>query len=148
MVRIPILYSKQPLQVSGNPIYRQDKAYDEASSLHRQSAAPPIYIIAFIFVPLAVAIHIATTRYQDGTRHGIDVVFSSIIGTIAAYFGFGLYHLPIGRGAGRSWSPRSRDRAFKLNFGELGYAGSIRVENRREELADIDSGPANVHILT
>lgn len=139
-VGIPILYSDRTAQVPKDASFQRGDIHDEASSLRRQNAAPPLYLVAIILVPFAVAIYIATTRYQDGKHHGFDVVFSSIIGSICGYLGFRLYHLPTGQGAGRSWGPRGRDRAFGIKIGVLSYAGAAEDERRTE---DIEIGHAS-----
>jgi membrane-associated phospholipid phosphatase len=132
-VGIPILYSDR-MHISKDPPFEHGGIYDEASSLRRQNAAPPLYLVALILIPLAVAIYIATTRYQDGKHHGFDVVFSAIIGSVSGYLGFRLYHLPIGKSAGRSWGPRGRHRAFGIKIGVLSYAEPVENERRTEDI--------------
>jgi membrane-associated phospholipid phosphatase len=140
-VGIPILYSDRMLHISKASSFQRGGIHDEASSLRRQNAAPPLHLLTLVLIPFAVAIYIATTRYQDGKHHGFDVIFSSIIGLISGYLGFRMYHLPIGQSAGRSWGPRSRDRAFGIRIGVLGYAGPVEDEMRRE---DIEIGNASL----
>lgn len=133
-VGIPILYSDKTLHIPKDPPFPRGGIHDEASSLRRQNAAPPLYLVALILVPFAVAVYIATTRYQDGKHHGFDVILSSIIGSISGYLGFRLYHLPIGQSAGRSWGPRARDRAFGVKIGVLSYAEPLENERRTEDI--------------
>lgn len=132
-VGIPILHSDK-MHISKDPSFQRGGIHDEASILRRQNAAPPLYLVAFILIPLAVAIYIATTRYQDGKHHGFDVIFSAIIGSISGYLGFRLYHLPIGKSAGRSWGPRGQDRAFGIKIGVLSYAEPMENERRTEDI--------------
>lgn len=86
------LYSNR-MHISKDPPFEHGGIHDEASSLRRQNAAPPLYLVALILIPLAVAIYIATTRYQDGKHRGFDVVFSAIIGSISGYAGCIIYQL-------------------------------------------------------
>lgn len=48
------------------------------------------------------------------------------MGIVFAYIGFRMYHLPIQRGAGWSWGPRSRRRAFLRGFG---FPSSLGVDS-------------------
>lgn len=141
---IPILYSDRTPHAAKTSSFQRRGIHDEASSLRRQNAAPPLYLIVIVLIPFAVAIYIATTRYQDGKHHGFDVILSSIIGSISGYLGFRLYHLPIGHSAGRSWGPRGRDRAFGIRIGSLSYAQPAEGERGREDLADIETELASV----
>lgn len=133
-VGIPVLHSDRTLHTLKDASLQRGGIHDEASSLRRQNAAPPLYLLTLVLIPFAVAIYIATTRYQDGKHHGFDVIFSAIIGTISGYFGFRLYHLPLGQSAGRSWGPRGRDRAFGVKIGVLSYAEPVEDGTRREDI--------------
>jgi membrane-associated phospholipid phosphatase len=95
----------------------------EDVSPRNQAAAPPVYLLILAFVPTGAALFIAGSRWSDYRHQGFDIVVGSLIGFIFAWFGFRLYHLPIRRGAGWSWGPRSRDRAFYLGLGTLSYVG-------------------------
>lgn len=140
-VGIPVLFSDNNLHVRKETSFSRRGINDEASSLRRQNAAPPLYLVVLVLIPFAVAIYIATTRYQDGKHHGFDVIFSAIIGSISGYLGFRFYHLPIGQSAGRSWGPRSQDRAFGIKIGVLGYAEPVEDGMRGE---DIEIGNARL----
>ncbi|KAK8138148.1 hypothetical protein PG984_001528 [Apiospora sp. TS-2023a] len=92
------------------------------SAVRRQAAAPPIYLLAICLVPFFLAIFIASSRWFDFRHHGFDILFGFIIGTITAWFAFRYYHLPIARGAGWAWAPRSHDKAFWAGIGSYSYA--------------------------
>ena len=51
-----------------------------------------------------------------------DLISGSLIGIGSAWFAFRWYHLPIGRGSGWAWGPRSKDRAFGIGVGIGNYA--------------------------
>lgn len=86
-----------------------------------QSAAPPLYLLVIVLIPIGPAVYIASTRYSDYKHAGLDVLFSSIEGAVCAWFAFRWYHLPIRRGAGWSWGPRSSDRAFGIGVDTGSY---------------------------
>ncbi|KAL2221322.1 PAP2 domain protein [Thermoascus aurantiacus ATCC 26904] len=81
-------------------------------SIRDEGAAPPVYLLILMLVPLGVAAFISASRWFDHRHHGFDILFGSIMGVAFAWVGFRLYHLPIRRGAGLSWRPRSRNHAF------------------------------------
>lgn len=91
------------------------------TSPRSQAAAPPLHLFVLVFVPIGAAIYIASTRYTDYKHHGFDVLFSSLEGTVCAWFAFRCYHMPIRRGAGWAWGPRSNDRAFGIAIGTGTY---------------------------
>jgi membrane-associated phospholipid phosphatase len=82
-----------------------------------QAAAPPVYLLIFAIIPFFASIYISSTRYSDFRHHGFDILFGYFIGTVTAIFAFRYYHLPISRGAGWSWGPRSRDISFGTDSG-------------------------------
>ncbi|KAL5349405.1 hypothetical protein ACLOAV_005696 [Pseudogymnoascus australis] len=88
-----------------------------------QAASPPLYLLALAFIPTGAAMYIAASRYSDFRHHGFDILSGSFIGTVAAFAAFRYYHLPLSRGAGWSWGPRSRTRAFWAGVGVGGYVG-------------------------
>lgn len=92
--------------------------------LRYQAAAPPLWTVIFVLVPVASAIYITSTRFTDYRHHGFDLLFGSAIGIIAAWFSFRLYHLPVTRGAGWAWGPRSYKRAFGIGVGVGSYVGT------------------------
>ncbi|KAI4247953.1 MAG: hypothetical protein LQ352_006043 [Teloschistes flavicans] len=89
--------------------------------LRRQSAAPPLYLLPLPLIPLCTAIYICSTRFSDFRHHGFDILFGALMGIVFAVFTFRLYHLPITRGGGWSWGPRSMERAFGAGVGLGGY---------------------------
>ncbi|OBT61495.1 hypothetical protein VE03_09332 [Pseudogymnoascus sp. 23342-1-I1] len=88
-----------------------------------QAASPPLYLLALAFIPTGAAMYIAASRYSDFRHHGFDILSGSFIGTVAAFAAFRYYHLPLSRGAGWSWGPRSRTRAFWAGVGVGSYVG-------------------------
>lgn len=109
------------------PVHRRrstDKSLGLSFIPHRnRAAAPPVYLIGLPLIPICAAIYITASRYFDYYHDGWDLLFGSLIGIIAAYFSFRWYHMPISSGAGWSWGPRSRDRAFIIGVGRGGYVG-------------------------
>jgi hypothetical protein len=89
-----------------------------------QAAAPPVYSLGIMFVPIGAAIYITSTRFTDFRHFGFDLLFGSLIGIICAWFSFRLYHLPITRGAGWSWGPRSYKRSWGIGVGVGSYVGT------------------------
>ena len=90
--------------------------------------------------------YIAASRYSDFRHHGFDILSGSFIGTIAAFAAFRYYHLPLSRGAGWSWGPRSRSRAFWTGVGTGGYVGGNEGKEGGEAvmMEDLDgSGDRN-----
>lgn len=91
-----------------------------------QGAAPPIYLVIIAFVPWAVAFFIASTRWFDHRHHGFDIIFGSLMGIVFGSVGFLFYNMPIRRGAGWSWGPRSRRHAF---FKGVGWPSHVGADN-------------------
>lgn len=92
------------------------------TSIRKQAAAPPIYLLAITLAPFCLSIFIASSRWYDFRHHGFDILFGFIMGFITAIYSFRYYHLPIQEGAGWAWGPRSNDRAFWAGVGHLGYS--------------------------
>ncbi|KAK8250513.1 PAP2 superfamily-domain-containing protein [Phyllosticta capitalensis] len=92
--------------------------------IRNQAAAPPTYTFVIAVTPVAVAIYISASRYFDFRHHGFDILFGSCIGIAMSWMSFRWYHLPIREGAGWAWGARSRDRAWGIGVGVLGYVGS------------------------
>jgi len=117
--------------------------YNQAiSAVRRQAAAPPIYLLVIALVPTFTAIFIASSRWFDFRHHGFDILFGFFIGTVTAVFAFRYYHLPISRGAGWAWGPRSHDKAFWAGVGSYSYA-TDRLQTRyrsgdEEEAIEVD----------
>jgi len=97
---------------------------DAIVPLRYQNAAPPVWTLVLVLVPIASAIYIASTRFTDFRHFGFDLLFGSLIGITCAWFSFRLYHLPITRGAGWAWGPRSYERAWGIGVGRGSYVGT------------------------
>jgi len=89
-----------------------------------QNAAPPVYTLILVLVPIGAAIYICSTRFTDFRHFGFDLLFGSLIGITTSWFSFRFYHLPITRGAGWAWGPRSYDRAWGIGVGRGSYVGT------------------------
>ena len=105
----------------------------------RQAAAAPIYLLIFPLVPIGLAIYVSTTRYSDFEHHGWDIIAGAILGIASAWLGFRWYHLPINRGGGWAWAPRSPDRAFGRGIGHLTYVSNEESHNGHP--MDLENGP-------
>ncbi|KAK7511567.1 PAP2 domain-containing protein [Phyllosticta citriasiana] len=92
--------------------------------IRNQAAAPPTYTLVLAVLPVGVAIFVSASRYFDFRHHGFDILFGSFIGIAMAWLSFRWYHLPIREGAGWAWGARSRNRAWGVGIGVLGYVGS------------------------
>ncbi|KAI9891805.1 MAG: hypothetical protein M1814_002370 [Vezdaea aestivalis] len=115
-----------PISSTGKEDSISHQASDSAQQvvpLRNRAASPPIYLLMLTFVPLATAIYISSTRYSDFRHHGFDIIIGWLLGLFFAWFGFRWTHLPIRSGAGWSWGARSRDRAFGIGVGKMGYVG-------------------------
>ena len=99
------------------------------SSLRRQAAAPPIYLLVLTLAPFCGSIYIASSRWYDFRHHGFDILFGYLMGLATAIYSFRYYHLPIQEGAGWAWGPRSSDRAFWAGVGRLGYTDNPESES-------------------
>ncbi|KAI0555727.1 PAP2 superfamily-domain-containing protein [Xylaria curta] len=102
---------------------------DNVIAARTQAATPPLYLIIITLLPVGTAVFIATSRWYDFQHHGFDILVSFILGTSFAIFSFRYYHLPIGRGAGWAWGPRSKSRAFFAGIGSPNYAADRMVAN-------------------
>lgn len=109
--------------------------------IRNQAAAPPVYLWAIAFAPVAAAIYICSSRYADFYHHGFDIISGALIGIACAYISFRWYHLPIRQGAGWSWGARSRDRAFYIGVGVGNYVGPEGWASKKAApAADVESG--------
>ncbi|KAH8905535.1 acid phosphatase/Vanadium-dependent haloperoxidase, partial [Coniochaeta sp. PMI_546] len=116
--------TSEALNLPSDPtVRRRLEAHTQAvAAVRRQAAAPPLYLLLLCAIPFFAAIFIASSRWFDFRHHGFDILFGSLIGTVTAFFAFRYYHLPIGRGAGWAWGPRSRDKAFWAGVGSFSFA--------------------------
>lgn len=121
-----------PLHHNGEPITNASKTRDSDSTAadfkprtvppRNQAASPPTHLIIFAGIPVAVAVYVCSTRFVEFYHFGFDLISGSLIGIGSAWFAFRWYHLPIGRGSGWAWGPRSKDRAFGIGVGIGNYA--------------------------
>lgn len=142
---LPYPYEAQKANVSVDPSTQDPLMPSDISDqsvrnytpvpLRDQAAAPPANLFILPLVPVAVATYVAASRYSDFRHHGFDILFGATMGTVISWTSFRIYHMPIRRGAGWSWGPRSASRAFGTRFGNQGY-----VNHRRAEAGDIEAG--------
>ncbi|KAI9808808.1 MAG: hypothetical protein M1826_004065 [Phylliscum demangeonii] len=127
----------RPFEADGT---RPDHAAADPSTdpLRNQAAAPPLYLLVLVLIPVCLAIYISSTRFSDFRHFGFDILFGSLLGFGIAVFAFRWYHLPIRQGAGWAWGARTRDRAFGVGLGVPGYVGPEGWSSAR-------SGPAVHH---
>ncbi|KAI0136286.1 PAP2 superfamily protein [Xylariales sp. AK1849] len=120
----PLSHGADEVSAPSDPNVAKQIASHSSSVLavRRQAAAPPIYLLVLTVIPFFAAIFIASSRWFDFRHHGFDILFGFIIGTITAWFSFRYYHLPVSRGAGWAWAPRSPDKAFWAGVGVYSYA--------------------------
>lgn len=109
-----------------------------STNLRSQAAAPPTYLVIFPLLPIALAIYVASTRYSDFYHHGFDIIVGALLGTASAWIGFRWYHMPIRRGGGWAWAPRSHERAFVRGIGIVTYAKNEPFQGKGK---DLESGP-------
>ncbi|KAK4165815.1 PAP2 superfamily-domain-containing protein [Cladorrhinum sp. PSN259] len=123
------------------------KQNQKISAARRQAAAPPLYLLAIAVIPFFASVFIAGSRWWDYRHHAFDILFGYAIGLIGAAFSFRYYHLPISRGAGWAWGPRSHDKAFWAGVGSYSYAtdhvrGQYRSGDEEEALGVDPSRPS------
>ena len=106
-----------------------------------QAAALPVYLLVFAIIPVFVSIYIASTRWSDFKNYGFDILFGYFIGAVTAIFAFRLYYLPISRGAGWSWGPRSSERSFWTGIGAGSYVGGSDNVEYNATANDAEAGP-------
>ncbi|KAF2200051.1 PAP2-domain-containing protein [Delitschia confertaspora ATCC 74209] len=111
--------------------------------IRNQAAAPPVYTLLLILVPLCAALYISSTRYTDYRHHGFDIITGALLGIVCAWFSFRWYHLPIARGAGWAWGPRSYERAWGIGVGRGGYVG-VEGWGTRRVPTGLEDGKGNV----
>lgn len=124
--------------LAGKGISRQNQ---KIAAARRQAAAPPLYLLAIAVIPFFASVYIAGSRWWDYRHHAFDIIFGYLIGFVGAVFSFHYYHLPISRGAGWAWGPRSHDKAFWAGVGSYSYAtdhvrGHYRSGDEEEALND------------
>ena len=112
-------------------------AKDTLVPLRKQAAAPPAYLFALPILCISISTYVASTRFSDFRHHGFDILFGSTMGTIFSYISFRMYHLPVRRGAGWSWGPRSESRAWGIGVGTQGYINGNELLAKHR---DIEAG--------
>ena len=122
-----------------------DRVQSEFSA-RRQAAAPPTYLIVFPLLPICIAIYVSSTRYSDFMHHGFDIISGAILGIASGWLGFRWYHMPIRRGGGWAWAPRSYDRAFSRGFGFLTYVNNEKAVTNSGR--DLESGPVEMEAFS
>ena len=134
----PNAYSDEPSVRDSSQSMSKDFSSKTVSSssipLRKQAAAPPIYLLVLPIIPICAAIYISSTRFSDFRHHGFDILFGSLMGFFLAFMCFRLYHLPIRRGGGWSWGPRSPPRAFGIGVGIAGYVINESAQSNRGDL--------------
>lgn len=144
-IRIPYLFptSNLPKDISFDQpdTIKESPLQQEAGSIHEdlrnEGASPPTYLLILPFIPICVAVYISSTRYSDFRHHGFDIISACLIGIVIAWLCFRLYHLPVSRGAGWAWRPRSAAKAYGVGIGVLGYVDS---GERRKKSDDLETG--------
>lgn len=117
----PVLPVHKQESTLSSPGYAEN---DAVVPIRYQSAAPPVYTLALVLTPVGTAIYVASTRFTDFRHFGFDLLFGSLIGITTSWFSFRWYHLPITRGAGWAWGPRSYERAWGIGVGVGSYVGT------------------------
>jgi hypothetical protein len=102
---------------------------------HERKAAPPLWMVLMLLFPIGVALFICTSRYADFHHAGIDIFAGCVIGIISGYSSFRLYHLPIRRGYGMAWGPRSEGRTF---LGDVPWKNQLKKRDSFEP-GDVES---------
>lgn len=100
-------------------------------------SAPPLYALIITLIPLSTALFIACSRWYDFQHHGFDIISGFAIGTATSILAFRYYHLPLGRGKGWAWGPRSTEHAFWVPVGS-GRGSAPNASNGRD---DTENGP-------
>lgn len=118
--KVSTAFQKQESSISTPSSYAEESVVP----IRYQNAAPPVYTLILILVPVGAAIYVCATRFVDYRHFGFDILFGSLIGITTSWFSFRFYHLPITRGAGWAWGPRSYDRAWGIGVGRGNYVGT------------------------
>ncbi|PSN73013.1 PAP2 domain-containing protein [Corynespora cassiicola Philippines] len=116
--------------------FSSSSASESVVPIRYQAAAPPVYTLVLVLIPFTSAIYITSTRFTDFRHHGFDLIFGSMIGILTAWFSFRWYHLPISRGAGWAWGPRSYERAWGIGVGVGSYVGTEGWSHKGESETD------------
>ena len=109
--------------------------------LRKQAAAPPTYLFILPLLCISIPTYVASTRFSDFRHHGFDIIFGSLMGILISYISFRMYHLPIRRGAGWSWGPRSASRAWGIGMGTRGYTDGSELLTKKSDV-EAGNGPS------
>ena len=133
-----------PVDGASDTAKPEDFASTQDASLppREQAAAPPTYLFILPIVCISIPTYVASTRFSDFRHHGFDIIFGALMGTIISYISFRMYHLPIRRGAGWSWGPRSASKAWGKSIGTQGYTNENGLVTKRRDL-EAGNGPSN-----
>ena len=110
--------------------------------LRKQAAAPPTYLFILPLICISIPTYVASTRFSDFRHHGFDIIFGSLMGVLISYISFRMYHLPMRRGAGWSWGPRSVSRAWGIGMGTQGYIDGRGSATKNSDV-EAGIGPSN-----
>lgn len=119
-----------------------------ASAARNQASAPPLYLFIISLIPFSVALFISCSRWYDFQHHGFDIIAGFFIGTITSVLAFRYYYLPLGRGIGWAWGPRSTEHAFWVPLGSSRHSeanpssAGADMETRRDTGVADDTGAA------
>ena len=119
--------------------HNHEDVFTPFNGRRNEAAAPPLYLLFCLIVPLGVACFVCATRFYDYRHHGFDIISGSFIGIFTSWFSFRLYHMPVARGSGWSWGPRSAGRAFGVGVGSNGYVSAEDLP-QREAQDDLELG--------
>ena len=109
-----------------------------------EAAAPPLYLLFVVILPIGTATFIAASRWYDFRHHGFDIISGSLIGAVTAVFAFRWYHMPLSRGSGWAWGPRSKGRAFGIGVGSGGFV-SVEDGEESQPSRDVELGTLPQH---
>ncbi|KIV99863.1 uncharacterized protein PV09_08531 [Verruconis gallopava] len=115
-------------------------AFAGRSNARERAAAPPLYLLVIVLIPIAAAIYIVSTRYTDNKHAGFDILFGSAEGLVCAWFAIRWYHPPISIASGWAWAPRHKGTAFGVGMGVGSYADTSYAQKGRNGDADVEQG--------
>ncbi|KAL8687486.1 MAG: hypothetical protein Q9218_006355 [Villophora microphyllina] len=111
--------------------------------IRSQAAAPPTYLVIYPLFAVGLAIYVSLTRYSDFWHHGFDIIAGAVLGIATAWLGFYWYHLPIQRGGGWAWAPRSSKHAFRHGVDIFTYGNDY--PNAASSSGDLETGRGGGH---
>lgn len=114
--------SSIPLESHEADAHPTTSAANSIAGSRKEAAGPPLYLLIVTVIPFFTVVYICASRWYDYQHHGFDILFGFTIGLITSVVAFLYYHLPLGRGAGWAWAPRSKDKAFWGGLGSNSYA--------------------------